>query len=70
MGFCLYFYLTLVGYLILFGVGIGGGLVLFLQLQMVLGSVTAYADDIVIGRYLASMKEDFQLLEETSKEVG
>jgi len=30
-----------------------------------------YADDIVIiGRTLASMKEDFQLLEETSKEVG
>jgi len=31
----------------------------------------AYAADIVIiGRSLASMKEDFQLLEETSEEVG
>jgi hypothetical protein len=31
----------------------------------------AYADDIIIiGRSLASMKEDFQLLEEASKEVG
>jgi hypothetical protein len=31
----------------------------------------AYADDIVIiGRYLASLREGFQLLEEASKEVG
>jgi hypothetical protein len=31
----------------------------------------AYADDIVIiGRFLASMKEAFQLFEEASKEVG
>jgi sorting nexin-29 len=33
--------------------------------------IMAYADDIVlIGRYLASMKEGFQLLEGASKEVG
>jgi hypothetical protein len=39
MEFCLYFYLALVGYSILFGVGIMGGLLLLLQLQMVLGNV-------------------------------
>ena len=35
----MHFDLALVGYLILFGAGIGGGLILLLQLQMVLGSV-------------------------------
>jgi len=39
MGFCLYFYLVLVDYLILFSAGIVGGLILLLQLQMVLGNV-------------------------------
>jgi hypothetical protein len=38
MGFYLYFYLVLVGYLILFGAKIVGGLLLLLQLQMVLGN--------------------------------
>jgi len=39
MGFYLYFYLALEGYLILFGLGIISELVLLLRLQMVLGSV-------------------------------
>jgi hypothetical protein len=39
MGFCLYFYLALVDYLTLSGVGIISGLLLLLQLQMVLGNV-------------------------------
>ena len=36
MGFYLYFYLALMGCLILFGVGIIGEIILLLQLQMVL----------------------------------
>jgi hypothetical protein len=39
MGFYLYFYLVLVDYLILIGVGIVGGLLLLLRSQMVLGNV-------------------------------
>jgi hypothetical protein len=38
MGFYLYFYLVLAGYLILFCVKIVDGLLLLLQLQMVLGN--------------------------------
>ena len=39
MGFYLYFYLVLMDYLILFGVGIVSQLILLLRLQMVLRSV-------------------------------